>query len=212
VPADIIDKHPPVPGAADPYGLVVLFNIACAGHVEVVDIDPAAGPQSVPIGCFDENHVKLGPSEYVIGFTRIYAYANRTNANPVIQDVLSNGASIKAGDLDDPTTGLHLAPCTDQCASVSLDVVVPQSSQETNPGDTDPNGTQAKEEIWVDYFATDGNLGAEARLLYDTRHGHIPGTDIGYTPPTTPKDGFLFIVVHDNRDGVDWRQIPLHVH
>ena len=35
LPADIITSHPKVEGAAAPYGLVIVFNIACAGHIEI---------------------------------------------------------------------------------------------------------------------------------------------------------------------------------
>lgn len=214
VPADIITSHPPVEGTPDPYGLVIVFNIACAGHVEIVDIDPSTGQQSVPIGCFDEAHNRLGPSDYVIGFTRVYAYADRSNANPVIQDVLSNKVPIPNGDASDFANGLHLSPCNHNCDNVKLNVVVPAASQELNPGDVDPDGVTRKEEIWVDYYTTDGNLDGEARLVYDPKNGAIDGdgADEPYTPPDDPKDGWLFVVVHDNRDGTDWRQIPLHIH
>jgi hypothetical protein len=217
VPADIIDKHPPVPGTADPYGLIILFNVACAGHLEIVDIDPAGGPQQVPLGCFDDNHVKLGPSDYVIGFTRVYAYATRTNANPVIVDVVKDGNPVPLGDpsdpnaLTDPSNGITLAHCGSDCTDIKLDVVVAPQSQEDNPGDVDPNGVQHKEEIWVDYYATDGDLEGEARLLYEPKVGKLDDSEMSFHPPSSAKEGFVFVVVHDNRDGVDWRQIPLHV-
>jgi len=214
VPAGIIEQHPPVQGAPAPYGLVVVFNVACAGHVEIVDIDPSTGVQSVPIGCFDDDHNRLGPSDYVIGFTRVYAYADRTNANPVLRGVLVDGKPIMLGDPADPKTGLHVAPCNHNCDDVKLNVDVPPESQEVNPGDVDPDGTTRKEQVWVDYYATDGNLDGEARLVFDPKGSRVTGdgTDEPYHAPDDPTDGWLFVVVHDNRDGTDWQQIPLRVH
>ena len=211
VPPDIIDKHPPVQGAPEPYGLIVLFNIACAGHVEAVDTSQVSGPQVIPVGCFDDNHVQLGPSEYVIGFTRIYAYATRTNANPVIDDVILNGSVVKLGPASDRSTGIVLAPCNGKCSDAKIDVHVPASSQEDNPGDVDPDGTPHKEQIWVDYFATQGTFSGDARLLYDTKTGPVSESEIPFTPSDTPEEGLVFAVVHDNRDGVAWVQIPLHI-
>jgi hypothetical protein len=52
------------------------------------------------------------------------------------------------------------------------------------------------------------------RLLYDPATGSLgtPGdTDDKYTPPGTPGDGFIWIVVHDNRGGASWATIPVHV-
>ncbi len=206
VPADIIDKHRPVQGAVDPYGLVIVFNVACAGHVEIVAVDPAAGPQAVPLGCFDEAHNRLPPSDYVIGFTRVYAYASRTNANPVIDNVTVDGAPIKK----DGPVPYELPPCVPGCPQVKLNVQVPETSQELNPGDVDPDGQTRKELLWVDYFTTDGALDGEARLLYDPTRGKVT-SDEPFSFPSTAKDGFVWVVVHDNRDGVDWLQIPFHV-
>ena len=208
LPVDIIDTHPHVEGAADPYGLAVAFNIACAGHVELLPIDPNnINPQSPPIGCFDKDHNRLGADDYVIGFTRVFAYATRTNANPVIDHVTFAGATV------DPNAGVTVGLCASgaACPENSIDVVVPSSSQEPNPGDVDQNGVIQGEQIWVDYFTTDGSFGSDARLLYDAKSGAVPGTENKYSAPDKAAEGSLWVVVHDNRDGTSWLQIPLHV-
>jgi hypothetical protein len=214
IPADIVDAHPPVNGAPEPYGLAIVFNVACAGHIEIVDVDPAAGPQTVPLGCFDEQHNKLPPSDYVIGFTRVYAYKERTNAHPRIDSVTLDGAPIAtappSGDPKAPY-GITIDRCKPGCDAVKLDVQVPQESQEINPGDVDPDGNTRSEQVWVDYYATDGSIGGEARLLYDPRKGKVSPSEISFRPSDEPREGFLFVVVHDNRDGANWLQIPLHI-
>src|SRR5215472_4048336 len=54
LPPDIITSHPPPIGVdKDPYGLAIAFNMACAGHIEIIPLDPSnLSAQQVPVGCF----------------------------------------------------------------------------------------------------------------------------------------------------------------
>ena len=210
IPTNIVDTHPPVPGASDLYGLAIVFNIACAGHVEITL--PGAGDirkQQVPIGCFDENHTRLGADDFVIGIQRVYAYNDRTNANPVIDHVVFEGQPV------DLSQGIAIDHCTAarsrDCAQLKMDVVVPDTSWETNPGDTDVGGKVRNEQIWVDYYSTIGDFSGDARLLYDPAQGHVSDSETKYQSPFDPGDGVVFVVVHDNRGGAAWAQFPVHV-
>lgn len=210
LPKDIVDAHPPVPGASDLYGLAIVFNIACAGHVEITPIDPGdIRKQQVPIGCYDEDHTRLGPNDFVIGIQRVYAYNDRTNANPVIDHLVFEGQPV------DLTQGIAIDRCTAarsrDCAQLKLDTVVPDASWETNPGDTDIDGKVRNEQIWVDYYATLGDFSGDARLLFDPAKGRISESETKYQSPYEPGDGMIFAVVHDNRGGAAWAQFPVHV-
>ena len=68
-----------------------------------------------------------------------------------------------------------------------------------------------REQIWASYYADRGEFDGEARLLYDARSGKIAGSETIFHAPSEPGDGSLWIIVHDNRGGANWRQIPLHV-
>ena len=210
MPEDAIKAHPPTQGVDQPYGLAILFNVACAGHLEALPLDPAAGPQQVPIGCFDEQRNKLDPSQYVLGYTRVYAYADRTNANPEISAVTLDGTPI------DPDKGMKMAPCTtakrSDCPELRIDVNVPETSWELNPGDKDPDGNVRHEQIYVAYYSSVGQLEGDARLLYDPARGKVDGSEVKYQAPNETGEGTLWIVVHDNRGGVTWQVVPLHVH
>ena len=231
MPADAVTRHAPVTGTA-PYGIAILFNVACAGHLELVPFDPTnINPQQVPIGCFDADHNPLGPDDWVLGYTRVYAYEADAgpdggpllNANPVIQYVDVNGQQLAVT----PTPGapqvyttqaITSARCTagnrDDCAHVPIGPVVPADSWETNWLQTDVNGNQAHEEIWADFYTTFGSITDDARLLYDSTTGSIGGpgdTDDKWLPPNDAGDGFIWIVVHDNRGGASWVTIPVHV-
>jgi hypothetical protein len=210
VRSDLISSHPPsMSMGQQPYGLAIAFNIACAGHVELLPVDPSSpNPLQVPVGCFDANHNQLGPQDYVIGFTRVYAYTTLTNANPVISQVTFNGNPV-----DD--AGVSVPHCTtsktQNCPGTSLDTVVPPSSQEPDPADLGPDGTARSEEIWVDYFTTAGSLDDDARLLYDAVQGQQTDTATKYHAPQTAGSSMLWAIVHDNRGGTAWQQIPVEL-
>jgi len=215
MPADAVASHPVATGVPVPYGLAILFNVACAGHIEIVPLDPAnANPQQVPIACFDANHNQVGPDDWVFGFTRVYAYADVTNANPAVSsiDIQGQPFAITGASPAYATQTFNTPRCAGSCPKVAIGPVVPAASQEVQsqlgPGD------QPKEEIWADFFATFGKFDDDARLLYDSTRGSLGGpsvTDNKFTAPTTPGDGAIWIVVHDNRGGASWVTVPVHV-
>jgi hypothetical protein len=250
LPADIVTSHAPVM-SGDPYGVAIAFNISCAGHVEIVALDPSSkNPLQVPVGCFDDQENQLGSDDYVLGFARVYAYTSRTNANPVIDHVLFQGYDVlgagsdggaEAGAGPDAATdagpdaapdaagdaggdagppvyaglsgSITTPPCTQNpCPDLSIDVDVPPSSQEPDPGNVSPDGVQLSEQIWADYFVSIGDVSDNARLLYDPSHGRITPSANKLHVPTKAGDGFLWIVVHDSRGGAAWATIALHVH
>jgi len=204
-----VAAHPPVAGADAPYGLAIVFMMACAGHVELVPIE-SDNPQAIPIACFDEDHKRLGADDFVVGFARAYAYDQRRNQNPEIDGVTVNGQPVdlaKGIDFDHCTT-----PLRRDCPKHKIDVVVPASSQEIHEGNTTPDGRVRREQIWAAYFADIGQINSEARLIYEPLAGRVTGSENDYQPPNDPGDGTMFIVVHDNRNGAKWVQVPLHVH
>lgn len=195
---------------SEPYGLAIIFNILCAGRIEFVPRDMEGSPQQVPVVCMDENGAKLPPSDYVLGISRVYAWADRINTNPVIEKVTLEGADV------DLTKGLEVQPCSADvekeadCKENKIDVRVSESSWETNPSEVTRDG-ELREQIWVDYYSDIGRLDSEARLLFDTRKGRVTDTEVTFRAPKAAADGTLWAVVHDNRGGAAWVVIPLHV-
>jgi hypothetical protein len=207
LPDNIIDAHPPVEGAVDKYGLAIVFNVACAGHIEITPFNQAT-QQQVPLGCFDDNHDPVGPNDYVIGLARVYAYQSRTNQNPTLDGITFQGQPI------DVSQGIVVDTCLQQhradCPEIKIDVQVPETSWELNPGDIDADGTTHHEEVWVDFYSTIGDFDGGARLLYDTKVGKIDDTANKYRAPRDPGAGFMYVVVHDNRGGVAWSKFPVY--
>ncbi len=201
------DAVVPRPGS-EPYGLAIIFNVLCAGRVEIAPRDAEGGPQQVPVLCTDQNGTKLPPSDYVIGISRVYSWTDRTNANPTIEKVTREGNAI------DPVQGLTLERCTAakerDCKENKIDVRVAESSWEVNPSEITRDG-ELREQIWVDYYSDVGRFDSDARLLFDTRRGRIDESEVKFRAPKDIADGTLWAVVHDNRGGAAWIALPIHV-
>jgi hypothetical protein len=167
----------------------------------------------------------LGPESYVFGFSRVYVYEANTgisNANPIIESVdvpdspNADGGKLllRGGPTNQMTTILSVTGCMDggaSCRSVRIGPVVPPSSQE-------PTAAGRFEEIWVDYYSTFGSFSHSGRLLYDpATPGRLIGSqadvDTEFQPPAIgdPKEGFLWMVVHDNRGGASWVTVPVEL-
>jgi hypothetical protein len=210
MPTDAIRAAQPHPSAKEPYGVVFAFVIACAGEVEYRPLDPSTqSPSSTPFGCFDEAHRALGPDDFVFAFKRIYAFADRRNANPAVPTLSYGGAAV------DPATGIPIGRCTasDQknCAATAVDARLPDSSWEIDPADIDANGKVAHETIWVDYYATAGRFAHGTELLFDAHSGRISSTADGFGAPRSAGLQRLWAVVQDNRGGSTWVEVPLKV-
>ena len=232
MPADIVPDAGPAPtlcGSNPPepvrYGLAILFNIACAGHLEVVALDPG-NVQSPPVGCFDAQHNRLGPPDYVFGFTRVYAYdaaqAARVpdieNANPMIDHIEVEGQTVNL-DVDAGTgAGFDVdhCPAGASCQNVHIGPVVLQSSQELNPTVCDVHQNALHEQVWAEFYSTLGSFTSDARLLYDPSTTMAVGapvdTDTEFEVPAHAVNGTIWIVVHDNRGGATWATVPVRVH
>ena len=231
VPPDIVTQHPPVAGSPVPYGLSILFNVACAGHLELVPLDPSSdNPVQIPLGCFDKSENQLGPDDWVLGFTRVYAFEADagpdggpiTNANPILSSIDVPGGPL-AVTLAPGTTQVYTTStfttsrCTASsrsgCQHVAIGPVVPSGSWEVTL-QKDANGNYEHEEIWADYYTTFGQLTGSAGLLYDATKGSIGDpsvTDNQFLPPNDPGNGFIWIIVHDDRGGASWVTIPVEV-
>lgn len=192
----------------DPYGLAIVFNILCAGQVRLAERDPGGGVQQVPVLCTSDDGVQLPPSDYVIGISRVYSWAERTNTNPVIEKVTLEDKDV------DITAGITLERCTaakeSDCKENKIDIRVSDSSWEDNPADITRDGP-LREQVWVDYYSDLGKADSEARLLFDARTGRVSESAVTFRASKDVRDGTLWAVVHDNRGGAAWIVIPLHV-
>jgi hypothetical protein len=208
MPPDAIASAQAHPSANDTFGVAFAFVVACAGHVEYAPPDPsAAGAAATPFGCYDEAHQALGADDFVFGFKRVFAFADRRNANPQITGVTYGGASV------DATAGLTMPHCTaseeKNCSATGVDVEVPDSSWEVDPGSVGAGGGAAHEAIWVEYYATRGRFDKDTKQLFDAYAGRAGSTGDDFDAPLEPGAGTLWAVVQDNRGGASWMALPL---
>jgi hypothetical protein len=208
LPGDVIDTHTGIPGQT-PYGVVVVFAIACAGHVEYRPDLAGAAPDAIPFACFDRSGRQLGAQDFVFAYSFVYAFADRSGANPTLENVTYGGTLV------DPLAGLQVDHCTasniDDCPATKLDVNVPSSSQEPDPSNSAPDGEVLKESLYVNYFSTAGKIANDTTVIFDPRQGRLADTGNDFRSPLSAGDYQLWAVVHDNRGGVVWQQFPLHV-
>ena len=189
------------------YGLAIIFEVLCAGRIEFATRDPAGGTQQVPVLCTDEDDMPLPPSDYVIGISRVYAYPDRINTNPVIEAATFEQRR-------HPRAGHHGRELHDGEAERL------QGEQDRPP--------RLRRELGAQPFgggarrrAARADLGGlvlgrghdvrDSRLLFDTRDGRVGDTEVKYHAPKDVTDGTIWGVVHDNRGGATWLVIPLHV-
>ncbi len=232
IPAGIVKPRVGSPS----YGLLIKFNVACAGHLQLLTVASSnQNPQALPIGCFDSMGRVLGPESYVFGFTRVYVYdpsdpadPATINHNPVIVSVdtpqpnLPDGAAplvppptlaIDGGEGPPNLTaaGTFIAPdCPPgaNCDSRSIGANLLPSSWELA-------GHGQHEEIWAEYYSTFGSFKSATRLIFDPIAGAIADPDTQFQPPVgQPADqrsGYLWVVVHDNRGGAAWVTVPVQL-
>jgi hypothetical protein len=207
MPMDVIASHKGSRGG-DAYGLAIVFAIACAGHVQYAPPAPGGSPDALPMTCVDDTGDALGPDGFVFAYSLVYAFADWTNSNPAITTVTADGSPV------DPMAGITIDHCMsaniDDCPSVSLDTVVPPSSQEDDPGDVDAQGHVLKEQIYVDYYLTAGKVKSDTVVLFDSRLGALGGSGDAFRAPQSPGESLLWAVVHDNRGGVAWQTLTVH--
>ena len=207
MPSNVIATHLGSRGQG-PYGLAVVFTIACAGHVEYMPPAAGASPDALPFGCFDAGGAALGPNDFVFAYALVYAFTGRTNANPVIDHVTFGGAAV------DADAGIAVAHCTkssiDACPATDLQTILPDSDQELDPGDTDTNGNVLKEEVWVDYYVTAGKVKNDTIVVFDPHTGRLANTADPFYSPQSSGASTLWAVAHDNRGGVSWVELGVH--
>jgi hypothetical protein len=204
IPGNIITKRAP---GVEPYGLVYVLFMACAGTPRPV-LNPA--PNRLPFGCFDSDGHELGADDFVIGYTSMYVFDQRTNQNPVIDDFLFDSASL-IGSTTDETLVPHIASCKESDRTKCPKHVLKPAMSESTTVDLDddptaitPDGQRLKEQLWVNYYITAGELKSSVRLVNDATRGWNEKNEAEYTAPAEPGPVRVFAVVHDNRGGVAW--------
>lgn len=201
IPDDIIASRPPPIDGSPAYGLTYVFFAACSGELGPAPSGAQGGEAALPMACYGPNGEALGSDEFVPGYTSIYAYDELRNENPVVQDFLFDGHGIT----DEP---LRVRRCEEKtCRKYELRAIIDKSSAELDPiADPLPDGSPVREQLWVNYFATRGNVERPVRLVNDATKGWNDQNETQWEVPREPGTVVLWAIVRDNRGGVDWKE------
>lgn len=220
IPGDIVSRRPPPANGNHAYGVSYVFFAVCGGKLGA----PAPGaPTAFPLGCYDEaTGAALGADDFVLGYTPIYSYETITNENPVL-DVgtfrgkpsmnqpcsadSACGADAKCGKsgLCIPVVAHCTAPKVKDCPTVELKPTVTRASAELDLAAPPGNGATPQEILWVAYYASDGVLTEELRLVNDATKGWNEDYGTSWSAPNAPAgEARIWAVVHDNRGGTAW--------
>lgn len=207
IPPNALDGATPRAGTSERSVSAFVFVAACGGHLERVPLRSGQGPNQLPVGCFDASGRRLAEDDFVFGFTRIFVFDTRRNEIPRLDGVTLEGKPV------DPAVGISTATCpkdgAGQCKNVKLDVTFDDAMSETDPDNVDADGRVGRETLYVDWFTTAGKLAADRKILFDAYLGRPPKTEIDLEPPRDPVRGTIWAVLHDNRGGTTWLEMPL---
>jgi hypothetical protein len=228
LPADLLSAAPRL--ASDPvhYGVAYVFFAACGGNI-VMD-----GRDGFPFGCNDDTGAPVPPSDFVIGFTTIYAYegAENQNTNPVLDGVDFDGVSALPAlefdapadasartacstDADCPNTFSHPAVCSEDgtcaplvaaCAGKKCPAypVLPRVSPASFQ-----TFTGANEIVWASFYTTLGGFDDDTRLVDDRVNGPTRDPSTVWHAPAPDGSGArrtsrIWVTLNDQRGGVTW--------
>jgi hypothetical protein len=226
LPPDIISRRPPAQDPRQPpYGIAVVFFAACAGTLSF-DFGSTAG---FPIRCLDADGRALLSRDFVAGYSTIYSFEGFPNANPLVngfsfrgEDVSPEFSCVADGCLEpgpDPATLpelLTVPHCPEDgdpaaCDPIPLRALVDPASAEPDSVTAAAYGRNFQEQLWVSYYATDGRLRSDTRLVNDATRGWNAEHGTDFYAPSEPGVVRLFAAVHDNRGGVAWTGVSIAV-
>ena len=232
LPADIISSRPPPSGSTIPYGVSYAFFAVCAGEVA----QSQGGDGGLPIRCQDPvTKQALGADDFVFGYASVYAYDELSNQNPVI-----DGRTFQGGPVDErPCTGdaacgagfrcgtadvtRHCIPVVPHCTAAKLadcpkykldPVMDPAKNSEVDPNAKNADGSVLQEVMWAYYFASDGTIDKDTRLLNDAQAGWQDPKKIGtewQAPGDASGETRIWGVYHDSRGGAAWTWWDVYV-
>jgi hypothetical protein len=219
VPPDILSSRAVAPGVVHPYGLELVFFAACGGELRRLQVAPPA----FPLGCFDpETGSELGRDDFDFGFYPLYIYDDVENTSPELISVGFDGLdSGPSCSLEAPCPeGSHCgssgsclpvvprcaATDPDDCPSHLLSIDVARSAAEPAITAQVLPAEAPSESLWASYYSSAGSWEQDARIINDPGSGWAENQD-GKWRANAPENSEvrLWVVVHDNRNGVSWQ-------
>ena len=92
-----------------------------------------------------------------------------------------------------------------------LDVRFADAAAEVDPDNIDEHGKTGRETLYVDWFTSIGRFSGDRKILFDGQLGRMPQSPIDLSPPSTPGKGKVWAILHDNRGGTSWLEVPIEI-
>jgi hypothetical protein len=103
---------------------------------------------------------------------------------------------------------LTLDTCIDgSCDSLSVRPLIDAASAEIDEAASGRGSDTLGEQMWINYYASAGELSEEVRLLNDAIEGFSTDTATEYEPADAAQVSYLWTVAHDNRGGAEWARL-----
>jgi hypothetical protein len=115
----------------------------------------------------------------------------------------------------DPLQGTVLRRCLAEgqpdCGPGKIDVRFPDSASEVDPDNVDESGTVGRETLYVDWFTSVGKFSTNRTIVFDPFAGRPPKTEIDLEFGGEPRSGKAWAILHDNRGGTSWIEVPIRL-
>jgi hypothetical protein len=224
IPDDILSSAPIYPGDPVHFGISFAFFAACAGELR----PRPARTDRVPLACVDpESGAELGSGDFVQGFATLPTFDGAKNQNPELISLSFGSLAVveQRCSVDDDCDGLGGAdsgtfacsasgrcapavpPCDDDddCSRHLVFPEIDESSAEQLAGE------DVREIVWANFYATEGDFQTAAQLVNDRATGFIDEHGAYWVPPDVQGTIELYVTVHDERGGADWRSFEVVV-
>jgi hypothetical protein len=106
---------------------------------------------------------------------------------------------------------LSLPACPGDCDEVRFGPVVDPASAETDESASNLRSIQVQEQMWVNFYVSDGEVSQEVRLLNDASVGWNADHATKFKPGKEPAVTYAWSVAHDNRGGAEWARLRVCV-
>jgi hypothetical protein len=241
LPPWLIERHTPSSDPDIPnYGLSQVYFALCDGEIGLAEpwqgeIDlftvMADATMGFPLTCYEPGSTKeRGPDHFMVSYSNVYAYEKLSNQNPVIDGIQLGDEEIPRsalciGESCDPDQDAcklpnvkHVPRCTEENSSSCKKYALKPLLDEKKNSEIDEVASSAggrrrklREQMWLRYYATRGNIKFEVKRLQDANEGWFEDHGTEWTLPRTPGSVMIWSVAYDNRGGVDWVRLPVCV-
>lgn len=187
-----------------------------------------------PITCYERGTKKeRGPDHFMVSYSNLYVYEELKNRNPVIEglqldDQVADSSALCIGQACDSMPPRVCIPGVSKPSVKHCDPnavrgcgehlinpkIIKTSNSEFDDNASRAGGGNAKllEQLWIRYYADEGEIDREVKRLQDAKEGWFEGYQTKWTPPTQANTvAHVWAVVYDNRGGVDWVRVSVCV-